>query len=401
VELKMNFLTIKDIDINNKIVFLRSDMNVPLDSLGNITDKTRIVKSIDTMKYILQNNAKLIIATHLGRPKEGIVAELDKVQRIAEEVAKLLAVDVIPVIDIIEDVPTVLKNNKIVMLQNVRCNIGEKENDSLLAKRYASICDIFVHDAFAVGHRSEASTDGIGNEVDTVVAGLLMAEELNALKSVIQQPKNPITAIIAGSKVSTKLNILQNLATKVDNLILGGGILNTFIVASGYNVGNSLYEKNLVAEAKNIIEIMKQRGNAIIIPQDVFVADSFSINAIANLKSIEDIEHNEMILDIGKKYASVLAQIIKDSATIIWNGPVGVFEFEQFSLGTQTIANAIVNSNAYTLAGGGDTIAAINKYNIYDKIDYVSTAGGALLEYLGGVELPVIKLLNRKANITL
>ncbi len=397
----MNFLTIKDIDINNKIVFLRSDMNVPLDSLGNITDKTRIVKSIDTMKYILQNNAKLIIATHLGRPKEGIVAELDKVQRIAEEVAKLLAVDVIPVIDIIEDVPTVLKNNKIVMLQNVRCNIGEKENDSLLAKRYASICDIFVHDAFAVGHRSEASTDGIGNEVDTVVAGLLMAEELNALKSVIQQPKNPITAIIAGSKVSTKLNILQNLATKVDNLILGGGILNTFIVASGYNVGNSLYEKNLVAEAKNIIEIMKQRGNAIIIPQDVFVADSFSINAIANLKSIEDIEHNEMILDIGKKYASVLAQIIKDSATIIWNGPVGVFEFEQFSLGTQTIANAIVNSNAYTLAGGGDTIAAINKYNIYDKIDYVSTAGGALLEYLGGVELPVIKLLNRKANITL
>jgi phosphoglycerate kinase len=397
----MNFLTIKDINLESKRVLLRSDMNVPLDSLGNITDKTRIVKSITTMHYILNNGAKLIIATHLGRPQEGIVNAIDKVELIAKELERLLDINNIPVVDKIEDVNHVLHTNNVVMLQNVRCNIGEKNNDIDLARRYASICDIFVHDAFAVGHRKESSTDGVGDVVSIVAAGLLLSDELNALKNIMYKPKNPITAIIAGSKVSTKLSILQNLANKVDYLILGGGILNTFMVASGVYVANSLYEKDLVEEAKNIMKIMIKRGKNILIPHDVFVAQSFSVDAIAVLKDVKELTKNDMILDIGKTYASELSKIIIDSGTIIWNGPVGVFEFEQFSNGTKVVANAIANSNAYTLAGGGDTIAAINKYGIYDKINYVSTAGGALLEYLGGIELPVIKLLDRKANVKL
>jgi phosphoglycerate kinase len=390
----MHFKKITDLTLDGKIVFIRTDMNVPIKD-GVITDNTRILASLSTIKYALTNGAKVIIATHLGRPIEGTVTANDSVEVIASTLSTLLGFP-IPVIKNIDNKIDFTTNN-LVMLENVRCNIGEKANSMTLGKKYANLCDIFVHDAFATAHRAEASTDAIGKNVKNVCAGLLMTSEIEALSKAVLAPERPIVAIVAGSKVSTKLPILNNLAAKVDYLIVGGGILNTFLLANGSYVGNSLVEKDLAADAKKIMDNMKQRGAAVPLPQNVIVANEFSKNAVALEKTITEVNSDDMILDIGSDFANDLAQIITSAKTIIWNGPVGVFEFDQFASGTKIIANAIAKSNAFSLAGGGDTIAAINKFNLAGKISYISTAGGALLEFLEGKELPALTLLSQNA----
>lgn len=390
----MHFKKITDLELKDKIVFIRTDMNVPIKN-NEITDNTRITASLATIKYALDHGAKVIIATHLGRPTEGTVATDDSVEVIANALSDLLGFNV-PVIKNIDN-KIEFGNNHLVMLENVRCNIGEKANSVTLGQKYAALCDIFVHDAFATAHRAEASTDAIGKNAKVVCAGLLMSSEIEALTKAVLAPQKPIVAIVAGSKVSTKLPILNNLSAKVDYLIVGGGILNTFLLADGKYVGKSLVEEDLVPEAKKIMENMKKRGAAVPLPQTVIVANEFSPEALASEKSITEVNADDMILDIGTSFANELAEIIATAKTIIWNGPVGVFEFDQFAGGTKIIANAIANSHAFSLAGGGDTIAAINKFNLMNKISYVSTAGGALLEFLEGKELPALTLLAQNA----
>jgi phosphoglycerate kinase len=390
----MQFKKITDIQLKNQIVFIRTDMNVPIQD-GQITDNTRIKASLSTIQYALKSGAKVIIATHLGRPNEGTVTSNDSV----DIIAKTLSIELgfaIPVITNIDNKIEFPQHN-LVMLENVRCNIGEKANSMTLGQKYANLCDIFVHDAFATAHRAEASTDAVGKNSKVVCAGLLMTQELEALSKAVLSPKKPIIAIVAGSKVSTKLPILNNLANRVDYLIVGGGILNTFLLANGSPIGKSLAEVDLVPEAKKIMDSMQKRGAAVPLPQDVIVANKFSPDAVATEKPLSKITTDDMILDIGTAFADKLSHIIKNAATIIWNGPVGVFEFDQFANGTKVIANAIANSNGFSLAGGGDTIAAINKFNLMDKISYVSTAGGALLEFLEGRELPAVTLLTQKS----
>lgn len=390
----MHFKKITDLELKDKTIFIRTDMNVPIKN-GEITDNTRILASLSTIKYALGRGANVIVATHLGRPTEGTVTKEDSVEIIASTLSTLLGVPV-PVIKNIDN-KIGFGNNHLVMLENVRCNIGEKANSMTLGQKYAALCDIFVHDAFATAHRAEASTDAIGKNIKTVCAGLLMSSEIEALNKAVLAPQKPIVAIVAGSKVSTKLPILNNLSAKVDYLIVGGGILNTFLLANGKYVGKSLAEEDLVPEARKIMENMKARGAAVPLPQTVIVANEFSPTANSSEKPVTDVDSNEMILDIGTDFANDLAEIISSAKTIIWNGPVGVFEFDQFANGTRIVASAIANSNAFSLAGGGDTIAAINKFNLMDKISYVSTAGGALLEFLEGKELPALTLLSQNA----
>lgn len=393
----MQFKKITEINLKNKIVFIRVDMNVPLKD-GVITDDTRIKASLPTIQYAINAGAKVIIATHLGRPQEGACNSGDTVEPIAKTISKLLNINV-PVIKSLED-QIDFTNTDVVMLENVRCNNGEKKNSMELGQQYAQLCDVFVHDAFATAHRSEASTDAVGQFAKEVCAGILMTEELKALAQVSLAPKTPIVAIVAGSKVSTKLTILGNLSDKVDVLIVGGGILNTFLVASGVNVGKSLYEPDLVSDAKAIMDKMQKRGAVVPLPHDVVVAKEFSQNAEAFPKTVDMLDSDDMILDIGDSFASEIADIIKNAGTIIWNGPVGVFEFNQFAKGTEVIANSIANSQGFSLAGGGDTIAAVNKFGVFDKISYVSTAGGALLEFLEGKKLPAIDLLEKKGSVS-
>ena len=390
----MKFKKINDLALKNKIVFIRTDMNVPIQD-QEITDDTRIRAGIKTIEYALSQGAKVIIATHLGRPTEGACAAEDSIQIVATYLGNLLNIN-IPVVKNI-DSKINFDNNNIIMLENVRCNIGEKKNDPQLGQKYAALCDVFVHDAFATAHRAEASTDAIGHNAKEVCAGLLMSSELDALIKAVATPAKPVVAIVAGSKVSTKLTILENLADKVDYLIVGGGILNTFLLADGNKIGKSLAEADLVRQAQHLMQKMTARGATVPLPQDVVTAKEFSSSAIASTKNIANIEADDMILDIGQDFANQLGQIIAKAGTIIWNGPVGVFEFDQFANGTKILANAIANSTAFSLAGGGDTIAAINKFNLFDKISYVSTAGGALLEFLEGKELPAVKLLESKA----
>ena len=392
----MQFKKIDDLDLKNKIVLIRVDMNVPIKN-GQITDGTRITAGLKTIRYCLQSGAKIIIATHLGRPIEGTCNPEDSVAPIAKQLDQDLGLN--KSIEIIANLDHAIDftDTNIVMLENVRCNIGEKQNSQVLGQKYANLCDIFVHDAFATAHRAEASTDAIGQFTKQVCAGFLMSSELDALAKVAANPKHPVVAIVAGSKVSTKLSILNNLADKVDYLILGGGILNTFLLARGNKIGKSLAEPDLIDEARQISDKMKNRGAYLPLPQDVVVTKEFSETASATIKLVGELDNDDMILDIGEKFANSVADIIKNAGTIIWNGPVGVFEFDKFANGTKIIANAIANSNGFSLAGGGDTIAAINKFRIYDKIDYVSTAGGALLEFLEGKTLPAVKLLTEKA----
>ncbi len=391
----MHFTKINDLNLNKKTVFIRTDMNVPLQD-GEISDDTRIKAGLSTIKYALDNGANVIIATHLGRPTEGTCNKEDSVAPIAALLGTLLGRQ----IPVIQDIKQAIdfSSQSIVMLENVRCNVGEKNNSQELGQIYANLCDIFVHDAFATAHRSEASTDAVGYCAKKACAGLLLGSELDALKKALTTPKHPLIAIVAGSKVSTKLSILNNLADRVDYLIVGGGILNTFLLADGNNIGKSLAETDLVNEAKKIMNKMKQRGGNVPLPQDVITATEFNAKANAVKKSIKDISDNDMILDIGSDFANSLAQIIKSAGTIIWNGPLGVFEFDQFATGTKIVANAIALSDGYSLAGGGDTIAAINKFNLTNKMDYISTAGGALLEYLEGKTLPAIIMLEKQSK---
>ncbi len=392
----MEFKKITDLQLNGKTVFIRTDMNVPLKD-GRVSDDTRIRAGLTTIKYALDSGANVIVATHLGRPTEGEVTQADMVKPVADDLAKLLGVDV-PVISDWQSNGVDFSVSKVVMLENVRCNKGEKKNVDELGKQYAALCDIFCYDAFATAHRAEASTNAIGNNAKQVCAGLLMSKELDSLAKAVATPAKPVVAVVAGSKVSTKLTILDNLADKVDVLIVGGGILNTFMLAKGAKIGASLAEADLVAEAKKVMDKMEARGAKVPLPQDVVVATAFSADAEATEKAVAGVSENEMILDIGSKFANELADILKNAGTIIWNGPVGVFEFDQFANGTKVVAEAIAESNGFSLAGGGDTIAAINKFDIFDKISYVSTAGGALLEFLEGKELPAVTLLTSRYN---
>lgn len=391
----MKFTKITELDLHGKVVFIRTDMNVPFKD-GEISDDNRIVAGLQTIQYALNNGAKVIVVTHLGRPTEGVVSEADDVAPVAKYLAKKLDVAKIDIVNVLKNETPDFSNTNLVMLQNVRCNVGEKKNNLELGKRYAEMCDIFVHDAFATAHRAEASTDAVGQFAKIVCAGLLMSQELDSLNKAVANPKHPVVAVVAGSKVSTKLTILDNLADKVDCLIVGGGILNTFMLANGTHMGKSLVEAELVDESRKVMAKMQARGAIVPLADDVVVATEFSPQAKATLKLASEIADDEMVLDIGDKFAHKLADILRNAGTIIWNGPMGVFEFDQFANGTQIVANAIAESNAFSLAGGGDTIAAVNKFKLFDKISYVSTAGGALLEFLEGKELPAIKLLSSK-----
>lgn len=390
----MKFKQINQVELNNKTVLIRTDMNVPIKD-GKITDATRIIASAKTIEYALENGARVVVATHLGRPTEGEFSEENSIKVVAEYLANLLKLTV-PVISSLDN-PIDFSHTNIVMLENVRFNKGEKKNCPELGKKYANLCDIFVHDAFATAHRKEASTDAVGYLAPEVCAGLLMSSELKALTQAIANPVHPVVAVVAGSKVSTKLTILDNLADKVDYLIVGGGILNTFMLANQIKIGKSLAEVDLVSQSQQVMAKMKARNASVPLPNDVVVAQEFSNEAQATTKTIDQITDNDMILDIGNKFANQLAEIIKNAGTVIWNGPVGVFEFEQFANGTAVLANSIANSQAFSLAGGGDTIAAINKFGLMDKISYVSTAGGALLEFLEGKTLPAIELFASRA----
>lgn len=393
----MTILRMTDLDLSGKRVLIRADLNVPQDADGRITDDTRIRASLGAVREALRQNARVMITSHLGRPKEGVLTEADSLAPVASRLSELLGQPV-PLrqnwLDAAEAAPA---PGQVVMLENCRVNVGEKKNDEGLSRRMAALCDIYVNDAFATAHRAEATTHGIARFAPVACAGPLMAAEIEALSRALGDPARPLVAIVGGSKVSTKLTILASLAEKVDQLIVGGGIANTFMLAAGLPVGSSLVERDLVDEAKRIMAIARQRGASVPIPTDVVVATEFSASAAATTKKASDVADGEMILDVGPETAGVLVEALRKAGTIVWNGPVGVFEFDQFGGGTRAIADAIAGSSAFTLAGGGDTIAAIARYGITDKLSYISTAGGAFLEFLEGKKLPAIEILEARA----
>ena len=396
----MKFIKITDLDLAGKRVFIRSDLNVPVAN-GKVTSDARITASMATIEYALKQGAKVMVTSHLGRPEEGVYSEENSLQPVADVMSKKLGKTVRLVKNWLSaEAPAgslSIQNGELILLENCRFNVGEKKNDDALAKKYAALCDVFVMDAFGTAHRAEASTHGIAKFAPVACAGLLLAEELDALTKALLNPKRPMVAIVGGSKVSTKLSVLESLADKVDQLVVGGGIANTFLKAAGFEVGKSLYEVDLVPVAKALMNKMAARGAAVPIAVDVVCGKKFDANEPAVTKTASEVVESDMIFDIGEKSALELAEIIKNAGTVVWNGPVGVFEFDQFGEGTKTIAHAIANSKAFTLAGGGDTIAAIQKYNIYDKIDYISTAGGAFLEFLEGKTLPAVEILEMRA----
>ena len=389
----MNYSNLKDIDVAGKTVLIRVDMNVPLND-GVITDDTRIRASLPSIEYCLERGAGVVLMVHLGRPKEGILKPEDNVLPIAKRLSELLDQN-IEIADNWRDVKPTPKAGQVVMLQNVRVNVGEKANDPELGQAYAALCDVFVFDAFGAAHRAQASTHAVAQFAPVACAGLLLSAELDALSLAIEHPKPPVVAIVGGSKVSTKLTILESLSQKVDQLIVGGGIANTFLMAKGHNVGKSLAEADLVEEAKKIIASIKAKGGSVPLPTDVVVATSFSTDAEAIIKDISEVDDDDMILDIGPNSQKVLADIIAGAGTVVWNGPVGVFEFDQFASGSKALAVAIANSDAFSIAGGGDTLAAIAKFGVTDQISYISTGGGAFLEFLEGKELPAVAVLQK------
>ena len=389
----MNYSNLKDIDVAGKTVLIRVDMNVPLND-GVITDDTRIRASLPSIEYCLERGAGVVLMVHLGRPKEGILKPEDNVLPIAKRLSELLDQN-IEIADHWRDVKPTPKAGQVVMLQNVRVNVGEKANDPELGQAYAALCDVFVFDAFGAAHRAQASTHAVAQFAPVACAGLLLSAELDALSLATEHPKPPVVAIVGGSKVSTKLTILESLSQKVDQLIVGGGIANTFLMAKGHNVGKSLAEADLVEEAKKIIASIEAKGGSVPLPTDVVVATSFSTDAEAVIKDISEVGDNDMILDIGPNSQKVLADIIAGAGTVVWNGPVGVFEFDQFASGSKALAEAIANSDAFSIAGGGDTLAAIAKFGVTDQISYISTGGGAFLEFLEGKELPAVAVLQK------
>jgi phosphoglycerate kinase len=396
----MRFNRLSDLVEQNKLqgkrVFIRVDMNVPQDDAGHITEDTRIRASVPAIQAALKAGAAVMVTSHLGRPTEGELKAEDTLAPVAQRLSELLGK------------PVALKQNwvdgvsvapgEVVMLENCRVNIGEKKNSDELAKKMAALCDVYVNDAFGTAHRAEATTHGIAKFAPIACAGPLLAAELDALGKALGQPAKPLAAIVAGSKVSTKLTILKSLAAKVDRLIVGGGIANTFMLAAGLPIGKSLAEPDLVGEAKAIIDMMAARGATVPIPTDVVCATEFSPTAVATVKSVNEVAADDMILDIGPKTADVLAAQLLDAGTIVWNGPVGVFEFDQFGHGTETLAMAIARSSGFSIAGGGDTLAAIAKYGIADKVGYISTGGGAFLEFLEGKVLPAVEILEQRAQ---
>lgn len=391
----MAFLKLTDQNVQGKTVLIRADMNVPFKD-GAISDDTRIRASLASIQYCLDNGASVIVMSHLGRPTEGEFKPEDDVAPVAAHLGKLLGKEVRVLNDWREQKPA-LKAGDVAMLQNVRINKGEKKNDLELGKAYAALCDVFVNDAFGTAHRAQASTEAVAQAAPLACAGVLMAGELDALGKALKAPAHPMVAIVAGSKVSTKLTILESLADKVDQLIVGGGIANTFLLAEGKPIGKSLAEHDLVDEAKKIMAKMAAKGGVVPLPTDVVVASEFAADAKATVKSVDDVAADDMILDIGPQSAAALAGLLKAAGTIVWNGPVGVFEFDQFAGGTEALAKAIAQSNAFSIAGGGDTLAAIAKFGITDQISYISTGGGAFLEFLEGKELPAVAVLEKRA----
>ena len=377
-------------------VFIRADLNVPQDDAGCITEDTRIRASVPCIRMALDAGAAVMVTSHLGRPTEGEFKPADSLAPVAERLAELLGCKVPLVADWVDGVS--VAPGQVVLLENCRLNKGEKKNDEALARKMAALCDIFVHDAFGTAHRAEASTYGIAQYAPIACAGPLLAAEIDAITAALAHPKRPLVAIVAGSKVSTKLTILKALAAKVDGLIVGGVIANTFLLAAGLPIGKSLAEADLVAEAKAVIDVMKARGAEVPIPVDVVVAKAFKADAAATVKAAADVAADDLILDIGPQTAALLAGKLKSAGTIVWNGPVGVFEFDAFAHGTETVARAIAASPAFSIAGGGDTLAAIAKYGIEGDISYISTGGGAFLEVLEGKTLPAFEILAQRAG---
>ena len=392
----MKFLKLSEQNVAGKTVLIRADLNVPIKD-GRISDDTRIRASLPSIRYCLDRGAAVIVMTHLGRPTEGEFHPEDDVTPVARQLGALLGKQVAVLKDW-RDSPPKLHAGEIAMLQNVSINPGEKKNDPALGKAYAALADVFVNDAFGTAHRAQASTEAVAAATPLALAGILLADELDALGKALRDPARPLVAIVAGSKVSTKLTVLENLADKVDQLIVGGGIANTFLLAQGKNIGKSLAEPDLVDEAKKIIAKMAAKGGAVPLPTDVVCAKEFAADAAAETKSIDDVADDDMILDIGPQSAAVLADIVKKAGTVVWNGPVGVFEFDQFAGGTEVLAKAIADSSAFSIAGGGDTLAAVAKFGIGEQVGYISTGGGAFLEFLEGKELPAVAALARFAD---
>jgi len=390
----MTILNMTDLALENKRILIREDLNVPMED-GKITSDARILAAIPSIEHCLRQNGRVMILSHLGRPTEGEYDPQYSLKPVAEHLGHLLGQPIRFVQDWLDGVE--VAPGEVVMLENVRFNRGEKTNDSTLAKKMAALCDIFVMDAFATAHRAEASTCGVAEFAPIACAGPLLTAELKALGKALKNPRRPLIAIVGGSKVSSKLTVLESLLNIVDQLIVGGGIANTFIAASGFNIGKSLYEPDLVPQAQRLMQLAKERGAAIPIPTDVVVAKSFSKDALPLLRQVHEIQSDEMILDIGPQTAQQLVEPIQSAGTIVWNGPVGVFEWDGFSQGTKTLAAAIAQSHAFSIAGGGDTLAAIDKYNMADRISYISTGGGAFLEFIEGKTLPAIAALEKAA----
>lgn len=383
-------------ELQGKRVLIRSDLNVPRDAEGHITEDTRIRASIPAIRDALKGGAAVMVTSHLGRPKEGQFTPEESLAPVAKRLSELLGKPVELKRDWLNGVD--VKPGQVVLLENVRFNPGEKKNSDELARKMAALCDVYVNDAFGTAHRAEASTYGIAKYVPVACAGPLLAAELDALSKAMTNPYRPLMAIVGGAKVSGKLEVLKTLADKVDSLIVGGGIANTFLLAAGYPVGRSLIEENLVEEAKSIMAVMKYRGASVPLPVDVVCAKALTASAPATVKKVTEVEPDDMILDIGPETAKKYASLIEKAGTIVWNGPVGVFEFDQFGSGTKAVAEAIAHSNAFSIAGGGDTLAAIAKYHVGDKMGYISTGGGAFLEFLEGKTLPAVEVLMQRAQ---
>lgn len=391
----MSIVRMTDLDLAGKRVLIRQDLNVPIED-GRITSEQRITASLPTLKLALEKGAAVLVTSHLGRPKEGVWSEADSLAPVARRLTELLGQDVTLVKDWVDGVD--VAPGQVVLLENCRMNVGEGRDDEALSKKYAALCDVFVMDAFGTAHRAQASTHGVIRQAKIAAGGPLLMAELDALAKALQQPARPLLAIVAGSKVSTKLELLSNLVSKVDQLIVGGGIANTFIAALGHNVGKSLVEADLLDTARQILADAKARGADIPVPVDVVVAPAFAADAPATVKLVEEVGADDMILDIGPQTAARYALLIADAGTVVWNGPVGVFEFDAFGKGTQTLAKAIAESKAFSIAGGGDTLAAVDKYGIAGQVSYISTGGGAFLEFLEGKTLPAVAALDERGQ---
>jgi len=386
----MTVLKMADLDLNQKRVLIREDLNVPIKD-GKVSSDARIVASLPTIRLALEKGAAVLVCSHLGRPEEGVFSEENSLAPVAAYLSEALDRDVPLVRDYLNGVE--VKPGEIVLLENVRFNAGEKKNTDALAQQYAALCDVFVMDAFGTAHRAQASTHGVAKFAKTACAGPLLATELEALGKALDNPAQPMTAIVAGSKVSTKLDVLNSLAQVCDQLIVGGGIANTFLAAAGFPVGKSLYEPDLLDTAKAIAAKV-----SVPLPVDVVVAKAFAADAEATVKAVADVAEDDMILDVGPETAAQFAELLKSAKTILWNGPVGVFEFDQFANGTRVLAQAIADSEAFSIAGGGDTLAAIDKYDVAGQISYISTGGGAFLEFVEGKVLPAVEMLQKRAQ---